>query len=33
MSKRRKAASLFDSDSDDSDSGEDIEEVRGLIFL
>lgn len=28
MSKRKKSAALIDSDSDDSDSGSDLDEVR-----
>ena len=31
MSKRRKTAAVIDSDSDESDSGSDIEEVVSLI--
>ena len=33
MSKRRKTAPLIDSDSDESDSGEDIEEVCDIFSL
>lgn len=33
MSKRRKSAPLIDSDSDESDSGADLDEVRVEILL